>query len=87
MNKRAFLKAYQDVKKLAPEHQAEPLSTETDKPKIYRSAEDEELIKSYHYAKFQKNLDQAKHHSDLKALVEKEEWDDEDTKKLLSMLR
>jgi len=85
MNKKAFLKAYQDVKKLNPEHN-QP-DAEDGKPKLYRSAEDEALIKSYHYAKFQKNLHQAQSHPNLKSLVEKEEWDDEDTKNLLEMMR
>lgn len=85
MNKKAFLKAYQDVKKLDPKQaeKEEPEQTNS----LYRSQKDEELIKSYHFAKFQKNRHQAQNHPELQSLVEKEDWDDEDTKKLLKMMR
>lgn len=82
MNKKAFLKAYQMVDKLA-----DPIKTDTYESKLYQSAKDEALIKEYHFAKFKKNLAQAQSHPDLQSLVNKDDWSEEDTQKLLAMLR
>ncbi|TBR45096.1 hypothetical protein CBF23_000950 [Marinomonas agarivorans] len=85
MNKKAFLKAYQDVNQLASKPQQPP--SEDRAAKIYRSAKDEELIKDYHYAKFQKNFHQTQNDPELRALIEKDDWSDEDTKQLLARMR
>lgn len=82
MNKKAFLKTYQMVNKLA-----DPIKEDTYESKLYQSAKDEALIKEYHFAKFQKNLSQAQSHPDLQSLVNKDDWSEEDTQKLLAMLR
>jgi 3-oxoacyl-[acyl-carrier-protein] synthase III len=79
ISKKAFLKAYQDVKKLdkeEPEHNP-----------IYRSKRDEELIKEYHFAKFQKNTQQLSESSEFKDLLEKENWTKEDVTRFLSQLK
>lgn len=87
MNKKAFLKAYQDINRLAGRQNDDSTKKASPTSKIYRSAKDEELIKNYHYAKFQKNLHQAENDPELKALVEKEEWSDDDIQRLLSLMR
>lgn len=87
MNKKAFLKAYQTVNKLGKSEDISPIEPETYESKLYKSAKDEALIKEYHFAKFQKNLAQAQGHPDLQSLINKEDWNEEDTQKLLAMLR
>lgn len=83
MNKKAFLKTYQNIDKLKKAEEAESDPT----PQLYRSPYDEKLIKEMHFAKFKKNLQQTQKNEALKQLLEKEEWDDEDTKTLLKSLR
>lgn len=87
MNKKAFLKAYQTVNDLAEHTKIKPVQVDAYESKLYKSAEDEALIKEYHFAKFKKNLSQAQNHPDLQSLINKEDWNDEDTQKLLAMLR
>ena len=87
MNKKAFLKAYQTVDKLAGTQKTPPPEPEPYESKLYKSAKDEALIKEYHFAKFQKNLAQAQGHPDLQSLINKEDWSEEDTQALLAMLR
>lgn len=82
MNKKQFLNTYKKIDSLNQEK-----SEEAKNRGIYRSEHDERLIKDYHYAKFQKNLHNTQQNSTLKELLEKEEWDEEDTKKLLESLR
>ncbi len=79
ISKKAFLKTYQDIKKLNP--------NEKDHNPLYRSKRDEELIKEYHYAKFQKNIQQLAQNESLKELLEKDEWNDEDIKHFLEQLK
>lgn len=86
MNKKAFLKAYQTINKLAEPKTQVPAEPEYQSD-LYKSAEDEALIKEYHFAKFKKNLAQAQGHPELQSLINKEDWSEEDTKKLLAMLR
>ncbi|REG84202.1 hypothetical protein [Marinomonas pollencensis] len=83
MNKKAFLKTYQNIDKLNKTEKAE---SDT-KPPLYRSSYDEKLIKEMHFAKFKKNLQQTQQNESLKQLLEKENWDEEDTKTLLKSLR
>ena len=83
MNKKAFLKTYQNIDKLKKAEEAKSDPT----PPLYRSSYDEKLIKEMHFAKFKKNLQQTQKNEALKQLLEKEEWDDEDTKTLLKSLR
>ncbi len=87
MNKKAFLKAYQTINQLAEREKKVINEPEPYESALYKSAEDEALIKEYHFAKFQKNLAQAQSHPDLQSLVNKEDWSEEDTQKLLAMLR
>gem|GEM_PF-6468843 len=54
---------------------------------LYRSDQDEKLIKDYHYAKFQKNLDQIQNNQSLQSLIEKDEWSEDDIKTLLANFR
>lgn len=82
MNKKQLLSTY---KKIDAMDQSDTASTE--KASLYRSEYDERLIKDFHYAKFQKNLDNAQKSKALKELLEKEHWDETDTKKLLESLR
>jgi hypothetical protein len=82
MNKKQLLNTY---KKIDAMNQSDTASTE--KAPLYRSEYDERLIKDFHYAKFQKNLDNAQKSKALKELLEKESWDETDTKKLLESLR
>lgn len=83
MNKKDFLKTYQNIDKLKPT----PDITEEQLKPIYRSLYDEKLIKEMHFAKFQKNLQQTQDNESLKRLLEKENWNEEDTKVLLKSLR
>ncbi|ETI62458.1 hypothetical protein [Marinomonas profundimaris] len=82
MNKKQFLNTY---KKIDAMEKAETKAD--DKKPLYRSEHDERLIKDFHYAKFQKNLDNAQKSDALKTLLEKENWDETDTEKLLESLR
>jgi hypothetical protein len=83
MNKKDFLKTYQNIDKLKQANVSNSEST----PPLYRSPYDEKLIKDMHFAKFQKNLQQTQENNSLKQLLEKEDWDEEDTKTLLKSLR
>lgn len=87
MNKKAFLKAYQTINNLAEPKSTKVTESEPYQSKLYKSAKDEALIKEYHFAKFQKNLAQAQGHPDLQSLINKDDWNEEDTQKLLAMLR
>ncbi|MCB5160654.1 hypothetical protein [Marinomonas algarum] len=82
MNKKQFLNTYKKVDELKQE-----ATGQSQKPPIYRSKYDERLIKDFHYAKFQKNLQNARQSESLKNLLEKEEWSEEDTEVLLRSLR
>jgi len=82
MNKKQFLSTYKEIDAM---DQNKTINTE--KAPLYRSEHDERLIKDFHYAKFQKNLDNAQKNEALKDLLEKDSWDETDTKKLLESLR
>ncbi|MBJ7538495.1 hypothetical protein [Marinomonas transparens] len=82
MNKKQFLNTYKKIDALNKDK-----ATPNEKPTLYRSEHDERLIKDFHYAKFQKNQQVAQQSEALKSLLEKEEWDEEDTQKLLDSLR
>ncbi|NLQ16088.1 hypothetical protein HGG82_00440 [Marinomonas sp. M1K-6] len=82
MNKKQFLNTYKKIDALDEEKDAP-----TENPSIYRSKHDERLIKDFHYAKFQKNLNNAQQSQILKDLLNKENWDEKDTEKLLQSLR
>jgi hypothetical protein len=82
MNKKQFLNTYKKIDALE-----KGKTTNTEKPPLYRSEHDEQLIKDFHYAKFQKNLHNAQQSKILKDLLEKEDWDEKDTEKLLNSLR
>lgn len=82
MNKKQFLNTYKKIDSMDKSK-----NQNIDKSPIYRSEQDERLIKDFHYAKFQKNLDNAQKSEALKELLEKESWDETDTKKLLESLR
>lgn len=86
MNKSKMLNTYKTVNNLQT---AKKTSQEEDlhAKKIYRSEYDEKLIKEYHFAKFQKNLYQIQNNRDLAALLEKDEWSEEDMKTLLAAFR
>ncbi|BFM48856.1 hypothetical protein [Marinomonas sp. THO17] len=89
MIKKNFLNTYKKINQLNPQANTESKAledTSADKPNIYRSKEDERLIKEFHFAKFQKNLDNTKKNNKLKELLEKEEWNEEDVKTLLDSL-
>ncbi|SBT18030.1 hypothetical protein MGA5115_02148 [Marinomonas gallaica] len=86
MNKSKMLNAYKSVNNLKGNPQPEE-EKETKAPKIYRSEYDEKLIKEYHFAKFQKNLDLLQNNQEVIALLKKEEWDEEDIKTLLASFR
>ncbi|MFT2111896.1 hypothetical protein [Marinomonas sp. 2405UD68-3] len=79
ISKKAFLKAYQDVNKLNENTQ--------DHNPIYKSKRDEELIKDYHYAKFQKNAQTIAENSTLKELLQKKEWTEEDIAQFFNQLK
>ncbi|TDO99660.1 hypothetical protein [Marinomonas balearica] len=74
----------QDKKTYTQKHNTK--DTENDKG-LYRSDEDERLIKDYHFAKFQKNLDQIQNNQALQSLIDQEEWSEEDIKTLLANFR
>lgn len=82
ISKKAFLKTYQDINKLNKLNK----NTQDHNP-IYKSKRDEELIKDYHYAKFQKNAQIIAENNNLKTLLDKEEWTDEDTKEFFNQLK
>ena len=82
MNKNQCLKTYKKIDSL----NEKPRNTSETKP-LYRSEYDERLIKDLHYAKFKKNLQFTQQNPSLKALLEKEDWSDEDTQELLKNLR
>ncbi|TYL48204.1 hypothetical protein [Marinomonas sp. IMCC 4694] len=82
MNKKQFLNTY---KKIDAMDRAEQKIE--DKKPLYRSEYDERLIKDYHFAKFQKNQHNAQQSDAFKRLLEKENWNEEDTKALLESLR
>ncbi len=82
MNKKQFLNTYKTVDKLNKETQKT-----AEKPSLYRSKDDERLIKDFHYAKFQKNLHNTQQSNALKALLNKKDWSEEDTETLLAALR
>ncbi|MCZ2723370.1 hypothetical protein O1D97_17585 [Marinomonas sp. 15G1-11] len=79
ISKKAFLKAYQDVKNLTEEESAHN--------PIYKSKRDEELIKEYHFAKFKKNEQQLNKSKEFQELLSKEEWTSEDIKRFLQELK
>jgi hypothetical protein len=82
MNKKQFLNTYKKIDSMDDKK-----SKNIEKRPIYRSEQDERLIKDFHYAKFQKNLNNAQQSEALKDLLEKEDWDEKDTEKLLESLR
>ncbi|WP_417559904.1 hypothetical protein [Marinomonas sp.] len=82
MNKKQFLNTYKKIDSLNQER-----TENSQKRALYRSEHDERLIKDFHYAKFQKNLHNAQQNNTLKELLEKDNWSEEDTEKLLSSLR
>ena len=79
ISKKAFLKAYADVSKT--------IEQEADHNPLYKSKQDEMIIKDYHYAKFRKNLASTQDSPELQALLNKEDWSEEDTQSLLALLR
>lgn len=86
MNKSKMLNAYKTVNNLK-KTQVDETEASQEKPKLYRSEYDEKLIKDYHFAKFQKNLDLIQNSPELAELLEKSEWDEEDINKLLATFR
>ncbi|SBS31494.1 hypothetical protein MSP8887_01974 [Marinomonas spartinae] len=86
MNKKDFLKTYNTINKMNLSTDAKSDSSSKE-PKLYRSEQDEKLIKDMHYAKFQKNLHKTQQSDEFKTLIEKEEWDEQDMQKLLASLR
>ncbi|MGO2353384.1 MAG: hypothetical protein ACTH58_01470 [Marinomonas foliarum] len=82
MNKKQLLNTYKKIDSFN-----EKKVDSSVKPAIYRSEYDERLIKDFHYAKFQKNLQNAQKSDTLKALLNKEDWSEEDTNTLLESLR
>lgn len=86
MNKSKMLNTYKTVNNLKKSQANEPGSS-PNSPKLYRSEYDEKLIKDYHFAKFQKNLDQIQNNPELAELFEKTEWNEEDIKTLLASFR
>lgn len=82
MNKKQLLNTYKKIDSFNEKKVDSPV-----KPPIYRSEYDERLIKDFHYAKFQKNLQNAQKSDTLKALLNKEDWSEEDTNTLLESLR
>ena len=85
-NKSKMLNAYKTVNNLKKASTNEADSSHS-KPKLYRSEYDEKLIKDYHFAKFQKNLDQIQNNPALTELLEKTDWNEEDIKTLLATFR
>lgn len=86
MNKSKMLNAYKAVNNLK-KPQTSDITPSQNNPKLYRSEYDEKLIKDYHFAKFQKNLDQIQNNPELTELLEKTEWNEEDIKTLLANFR
>lgn len=86
MNKSKMLSAYKAVNNLKT-GQSKTGSPEDQPKPLYRSEYDEKLIKEYHFAKFKKNLDLIQNSTELAELLEKEEWDEADIKKLLTTFR
>ncbi|ETX09891.1 hypothetical protein MUS1_05365 [Marinomonas ushuaiensis DSM 15871] len=82
MNKKQFLNTYKKIDSID-----KTKSEKIEKKPLYRSEQDERLIKDFHYAKFQKNLYNSQKSKELKDLLEKEDWDEKDTEKLLKTLR
>ncbi|GAB3477902.1 hypothetical protein [Marinomonas epiphytica] len=82
MNKKQFLKTYQSVQTLKKPNNVE---SKQEKP-LYRSLQDERLIKEMHYAKFLNNQNKIQQNKEFRSLVEKEEWDEDDIKTLLKSL-
>lgn len=86
MNKAKMLNAYKTVNKLKQPDLTDASETNSE-PSLYRSEHDEKLIKEYHFAKFQKNLDQIQNNPELTSLMEKSEWSEEDVQRLLALFR
>lgn len=82
MNKKQFLNTYKKINSLNKAKGVEP-----EKPSLYKTAHDEKLIKDFHFAQFQKNRDQLQDNSDFKALIDKDEWNEEDVQALLKTLK
>lgn len=82
MNKKQFLNTYKKIDQLDEDN-----DKKAENPPIYRSKQDERLIKDYHFAKFQKNRQNTQNNTALKALLEKEQWDNDDVAILLESLR
>lgn len=80
MNKKQFLNTYKKIDSL-PQDQ-----TSNSEPSIYRSKQDERLIKDFHYARFQKNFDNIQNNDAFRDLLEKENWDTKDIQTLLESL-
>ncbi|MGR0278592.1 hypothetical protein ACUM5Y_05995 [Marinomonas dokdonensis] len=91
MNKKQFLDTYRKVSRLSTpsktENKPEQKETYSSQKPLYRSPEDERLIKDLHFAKFQKNLENLHKNEELKLLIEKTEWDENDIQSLLKSLR
>lgn len=86
MNKSKMLNAYKSVNNLQGNKQIKE-KKEPEEAKLYRSEYDEKLIKEYHFAKFQKNLDLLQNNKEMAELLKKDEWDEEDIKTLLASFR
>ncbi|CUB02387.1 hypothetical protein [Marinomonas fungiae] len=86
MNKSKMLNAYKTVNNLKKPQTTEAHSDQST-ARLYRSEYDEKLIKDYHFAKFQKNLDQIQNNPEVAKLLEKPEWNEEDIKTLLASFR
>lgn len=86
MNKSKMLNAYKTVNNLKKPQTNEAHSDQSP-ARLYRSEYDEKLIKDYHFAKFQKNLDQIQNNPEVAKLLEKPEWNEEDIKTLLASFR
>ncbi|WP_417552202.1 hypothetical protein [Marinomonas fungiae] len=86
MNKSKMLNAYKTVNNLKKPQTTEAHSDQSP-ARLYRSEYDEKLIKDYHFAKFQKNLDQIQNNPEVAKLLEKPEWNEEDIKTLLASFR
>lgn len=86
MNKSKMLNTYKSVNKLNSPAQQEH-KEDVQGHGIYRSEYDEKLIKEYHFAKFQKNLDQIQNNPELHEMLEKSEWEEADVQRLLALFR
>lgn len=80
MNKKQFLNTYKTIDSLSQDQ------TSNSEPSIYRSKQDERLIKDFHYARFQKNFDNIQNNDAFRDLLEKENWDTKDIQTLLESL-